>query len=71
MARTLFQKARLIRRLSVFAGFKSAETRDRRDWLRMSPAKRLEIVERLRRMNHADYDPAARGLPRTYSVAQS
>ena len=71
MARTLYQKARLNCKLSVFTGFDAAEAQDRRDWLRMSPTKRLEIVELLRQMNCANYDPAARRFPRVYTVAQS
>ena len=71
MARTLYRKVRLVRQISVFDGFKAAEAKDRSDWLRMSATKRLEIVEQLRQMNLADDDPAARRLPRVYTVAQS
>lgn len=71
MARSLYQKVKLTHQLAVFASFDEAEAKDRIDWLRMSATKRLAIVEQLRQMNHADYDPAARRLPRFYSVAQS
>lgn len=71
MARALYKSARLDRKLSTFGDFAAADAQDRRDWLRMSPTKRLEIVELLRQMNCANYDPAARRLPRLYSVAQS
>ena len=71
MARALYESSRLDRQLQVFDGFAAAEARDRQDWLRMTPKKRLEIVELLRQMNHAGYDPASRGLPRLYTVAQS
>jgi len=70
MARTLYRKARIVRRLSTFASFDEADAKDRSDWLRMSARKRLEIVEQLRQMNHAGYDPSARRLPRFYSVTQ-
>lgn len=71
MARTLFNKAKIARHLSAFASFDDAETKDRHDWQGMSAIKRLEIVEQLRQMNHADYDPAARRLPRLYTVVKS
>lgn len=71
MPRTLYKSAKLNRKLSTFSTFADAEAQDRRDWLRMSARKRLEIVEMLRQMNSADYDPAARRLPRFYTVAQS
>ncbi len=71
MARVLFNRAKIVRHLSTFTSFDEADAKDRRDWSRMSPAKRLEIVEQLRQMNHADYDPAARRLPRFYTVVKS
>ena len=71
MARDLFNKRRTQRQIQVFSSFDASEKMDRRDWMRMSPRTRLETVELLRQMNHADYDPAARRLPRLYTVAKS
>lgn len=70
MARDLYRKARIVRRLSAFASFDDAESNDRREWRRMSVTKRLEIVEQLRQLNHADYDPAT-PVPRVYTVGKS
>jgi hypothetical protein len=67
MARTLFNGARLVRELTVARSFAEAEKDDRREWQRMSPLKRIEMMEQLRQMNHP-YDPDTARLPRVFQV---
>jgi hypothetical protein len=67
MARTLFNGARLVRELTVARSFAEAEKDDRREWQRMSPLQRIEMMEQLRQMNHP-YDPDTARLPRVFQV---
>ena len=53
--------------LTVDRSFAEAEKDDRREWQRMSPLKRIEMVEQLRQMNHP-YDPDTARLPRVFQV---
>jgi hypothetical protein len=69
MSRTLFNEARVIRRLTVVRSFAAAESDDRREWRRMSPLKRIEMIELLRQMNHP-YDPDTARLPRVFQVVK-
>ena len=68
MARTLFERTRLKRTLVVARSFAEAEQQDLQMWARMSPWKRLEVVEFIRQANHANYDPDTGRLPRVLEV---
>ncbi len=57
--------------LTVARSFKEADRADRLIWARLSPRKRLEIVETLRQMNHAAYDPDTARLSRVRGVVKS
>ena len=69
MARTLFNKARLARTMTVAGSFAEAERQDRRGFWRMTPIKRLEMMELLRQMNHS-YDPDTARLSRVLKIAK-
>lgn len=70
MARTLFNRARLSGRLTVARSFAEADAQDQREWSRMTPWRRIEVVEFLRQLNHADYDPDTGRLPRILEVVK-
>jgi hypothetical protein len=70
MARAYYNRLRLDRKVTAQSTHAEAEQRDRAAWRRMTPRQRLEIVETLRQLNHADYDPATTRLSRVYTVTQ-
>jgi hypothetical protein len=70
MARALYDRLRLDRGVVVKTTHAGAERQDNAAWRRMTPGQRLEIVETLRQMNHANYDPATTRLSRVYTIAQ-
>ena len=69
MARTLFNEARLVRRLSVAHSFAEMEAQNHAAWWRMTPRQRLETLELWRQMNHHDYDPDTARIPRVLEFA--
>jgi len=69
MGRTLFNEAKLERRITVARSFTEAESQDRMGFWRMTPIKRLEMIELLRQMNHP-YDPDTARLPRVFETAK-
>ena len=70
MARTLFNEARLVRRLTVAHSFAEAEAQDQATWRRMTPQQRLETLELWRQMNHHDYDPVTARIPRVLEFVE-
>lgn len=70
MARTYFNRLRLDRTVLETASFAKAEKLDNAAFRRMTPRQRLEMVETLRQMNHAHYDPDTTLLPRIYTITQ-
>jgi Mn-dependent DtxR family transcriptional regulator len=70
MARTLFNKIRLVRRLTVAHSFAEAETQDHDTWRRMTPLQRLKALELWRQMNHQDYDPDTARIPRVLEFVE-
>jgi NADPH-dependent ferric siderophore reductase len=70
MARTLFDNLRLDRTALVKTSFAETEERDLAYWRRMTPRQRVEYVETLRQLNHADYDPDTSPFSRVYTITQ-
>lgn len=70
MARTYFDRLRLDKTSIGKATFAEAEQLDNAAFRRMTPFQRLEMVETLRQLNHADYDPDTTRLPRVYTITQ-
>ena len=69
MTRTLFNQAKVARQITTARSFSEAEIDDRQQWRRMSPRKRIELIELLRQMNHS-YDPDTARLPRVFQVVK-
>jgi hypothetical protein len=56
--------------VAKFGNFREAQEATRDYYRRLSPAERLEILFKLRALEHKEGEVASRGLARVYRIAQ-
>ena len=70
MSRKIYNSARVVRTLSVYASFADAQKAETTSWHNMKPIQRIRALELMRQLNHPKYDPDTARLPRFYTVTQ-
>lgn len=70
MPKPQFPDLKVARTIQVFHSFAEAEEAEKQAYWAMSPRKRLEALELMRQLNHADYDPTSEGFSRVYTITQ-
>lgn len=70
MPKPFLPNLKVVRTFQIFGSFADAEKAEKMAYWPMSPRKRLEALELMRQLNHADYDPSAEGFSRVYTLAQ-